>query len=298
MTRITQFHLDESILAKTIYKGYPHKTTATGLLLGEEVREELRAFLRQFLQCSGYPEDDLYFRIDAFIGEEGLYIIEINVELQDGWGVALNLLRASGNELFIPYGAISRLPTVFQNYGNGYRTEFELACEELALLGFEKRPIVQDMPSYLAPGTPVYPPKHELDSKIYLARFAPQWDGESVIVPRMFCVETTPWDAVPEDVIFKFCRKYGPEARKARYSVLDRSKAGKAKFIRRCYNAGTLVAQKRVSPLTLDDGSVTQAVILCVGPQPATGYLQVSPAGTMVINDKTAKAGPLLFVSE
>jgi hypothetical protein len=293
MTQVTEFQLNENVLAKSIYKSYPHKTTQTGLLLKDEVRQELKAFLKHFLQCSGYQEEGLYFRIDAFIGEERLYIIEVNVELQDGWGVALNLIRASGNVLS-PNGAV--LPKAFTDYGNGYKAEFELACSELALLGVAAA--VTSKQYYLAPGQEVRPPKHEMDSKMYLARFASRWDSESVIIPRMYCAETTPWDEIPEDVIFKFCHKYGAEALKARYSVIERSNVGKAKFVRKCYNKGTLVAQERVSPLMLDDGSVTQAVIMCAGTEPVTGYLQVSPAGTIVINDKTAKAGPLLFVSE
>lgn len=296
---IKKFVLDESILARTIYSRrgmvMPFKTAEWGLVLNGDIRSELNRFVEEFLAFHGYSPQELYFRLDAFLQEEKLLILEINVELQDGWGVALNLLRAASLKVDVPNGA--ELPKEFIDYGDGYRAEFELACSELSLLGHEAGIQESTLPRW-------WVPKHELDGKIYLARFARHWRGHQVLVPVMHHYEETPWEELPENVIFKFNEKYGDEALRARCSVIRKQGRdfGKGKFVRQCYNSSKAVAQEWIEPMRLEDGSITQVVILCAGVQPITGYLQVVPQGeefhlkdTLVINDRSAKAGPLAF---
>ena len=308
--RVERFSLDESVLPRSVYrdpfKGYEiaHKTTSWGLVLEDEVQDETGAFLEEFLAFHGYASRGLCFRLDAFLRRDKLLILEVNVETQDGWGVALNLVRAAGVKVEIPPDA--DMPGEFIDYGDGHRAEFELACQELALLGCKaaiKEGELNPDPWFW--GIPWSIPKHELDDKMYLARFASTWQGESVLVPKMYHRDEVPWEEIPEDVIFKFGKKYGPESRRASCSVIRRksSQFGKGERIRACYERGRAIAQEWIEPLRLEDGSATQAVILCAGVHPITGYLQVMPAQrefylkeTLLINDKSALAGPLVFV--
>lgn len=296
MIRFAEFDLNPEVLASTVYLNYPHRTTRSGIVIGQDVRDEVGEFLGQFIASMAAP-DGLFFRIDVFIQTHGLQIIEVNVELQDGWGVGLNLLRAAGQPLEIPVG--TRMPGQFVDHGDGHTKEFVLACYELKRLG-RNCTIVNKSRSFghgLPPLEPKrsFPRKSEWDSKIYLARFSDKWLGKRVGIPAMYCHETTPWEAVPDNVVFKFCHKHGPEAERAKYSVIPRDRAGKAKFIRRCYLDGSLVAQQRIEPACLPDGRAVQAVILCSGTNAVTGYLQVADRETFIINDRTASCGPLVW---
>ncbi len=285
MPSIREFPLDTAALGTHMYREEPHRTTSTGVCIPEDMRTELQVFLSQFLRFIGCTET-LFMRVDAFLTAQSLSIIEINVELQDGWGIALNLLRASGNHLHENKQAA--WPTEIIAYNDDYLPEFELARNEFARLGhtlsiasWEERPNV--------------PLKSPFDDKLHLAQFSRTWKGTRVHVPKTDWVERTAWDALPEDVVFKFRHKYGEQALRAHYSVIQRSRIGKGKFLREMYNAGHVVVQERMEPCRLADGSVTQAIILCADDEPITGYLQVAPAGVFVINDRTAAKGPLVF---
>ncbi len=287
MPIIQYFDLDESVVAPTVYRGLPHRATNTGVIIEQEIILELNYFLEEFLRFTGYDHEQLFFRIDAFLREEGLDIIEVNVELQEGWGIALNLLRAAGRIPQMPRDA--ELPARFVITTTDYLAELQLACQEFKFLGHEASVEVVEDGSTRAT-------KHPLDSKIHLARFCPHWWGEQVAVPHMYHVDYMPWQGIPPDVVFKFCQKYGPESAAARYSVIRRRAAGRAKHLRECYNRRALIAQQCVQPARSPAGEVTQAVILCAQHHPITGYLQVAPPDTFVINDKTGRAGPLVFL--
>lgn len=284
MPQIKTFELDEAVLAKEIYAGHPHQTTPIGVVIEERVRKDLRTFLKTFLErtkCS-----DEFLRVDAFIRKDGLDIIEINVECQEGWGIALNLLRASNSVLDVE--RVSLIPREIIAYGDEYLPEFKLVQVELERFGFD-----MNIVSYSErPGVPI---RSEFDKKMYLALLDGMSVG-SIKIPSIYYDSSTPWDEVPQDVVFKFCEKYGEWSRKARYSVATRAKIGKGKFMRKCYASREAIAQKRIDPLTLSDGSVTQAIIMCAGAEPVTGYLQVAPPGTFIINDRTARKGPLVFI--
>jgi hypothetical protein len=285
MSRIQTFVLDQSEVAPVIYRDLPHVVTPVGLIVEQQAQNELARFMSDFMRSVGAGQEQ-YFRIDAFVADGGLQVIEINNEVQDGWGVSLNLLRAAGKtpapEL------VNGIPEQIIVYNTDYMPEFKLAQREASLLGRNVQlPSWRERQGIIAKGP--------YESKMYLARFSRQWVGSLVSVPKFYSTEDTPWEDIPEDVVFKFCHKYGPGAQKARYSVVTRKDLGKGRFMRRAYEAGEAVAQERTDPLHLPDGSVTQAIILCAGSKPVAGYLQVAPPGVFIINDKTSAKGPLVF---
>jgi len=284
MLTVCQFTLNTAELAQRVYRDYSHRTTPWGVIIPQNVRQELKRFLEEYLRFIGSDEHQ-FLRIDAFVGEQTLKIIEVNVELQDGWGVALNLLRASGNTLSI---RDNKFPTEIIAYSNDYLSEFELAQSELARIG-KKLDIIWWS------ARPNIPKKSPLDSKLYLANFCRIWQGNQVLIPKMYCCENTAWEQLPEDVVFKFCHKYSRQSLRAGYSVARRKTINKGRFMRQCYMAGQAVAQERIEPFRLDDGSVTQLVLMCSGSDPITGYLQVAPPNEFIINDRTACKGPLVF---
>lgn len=285
MPKVRSFPLDNAIVAKRIYRDYPHQTTTVGCIIEEPMRRELASFLEgflRFIQC----DENIFLRLDVFLNDGVLNIIEINVELQDGWGVALNLLRASGNKPKPFNGAV--LPAEIIVYNEDYTPEFQLAQSEFAVLGHIMRIVGWQERRGI-------PSKSKYDDKLFLAQYSRIWRGTLVHVPCMYSVENTAWEDLPEDVVFKFREKYGDASRKARYSVARREQIGKGKYMRQCYNTATAVAQKYIEPLRLEDGSATQAIILCSGATPLMGYLQVAPQGVFVINDKTASKGALVL---
>lgn len=285
-TKVCNFDIDQSIVAPITYRDYPHLTTSIGVEIGQKIREELSLLLAGFLKFHKREGKGTFIRVDAFLSEDGLNIIEFNVELADGWGVALNLARACGKPVELPVGV--ELPRQYTAYKSDYLPEYRLAISEFGRLGQNSMSIKEDF------WTPEV--KDPLDSKLCLEQFARTWSGNTVRIPKLYSVETTLWESLPENVVFKFTEKYGPEALRARYSVAPRDKIGKGKHVRQSYNASKAVAQERITPHTLPDGSVTQAIIMCAGSTPITGYLQVASQGEFIINDRTGRKGPLLFV--
>lgn len=281
MPEIKSFQLDKTIIAERIYRDCRHLTSTTGGVFDEYESRELEQFLtafRNFIKI-----DYQFMRLDIFLGDQNLYIIEINVELQDGWGVALNLLRASGKTIRAKGECF---PREIIAYSEDYVPEFELAQKELANLG-QKMEVVswRERLGVMA--------KSPFDDKIYLARFSKIWEGLLIKIPRTYWIENTTWEDLPEDVVFKFRQKYGEQAKRAGYSARHRSDLGKGKFIRQCYFNGSVIAQEYIKPGQTIDGQVTQAIVMCAGNIPVTGYLQTAPPGTFIINDRTAAKGPL-----
>ncbi len=295
MPRIKKFELDQSVLAKQIYTGHPHMTTSVGLVIDQRTKSELNRVLQGFLHFAGCDRH-VFLRIDVVVdASEALHVIEINVETQEGWGIALNLLRSSGNSL----DECSALPAEIINYGdlpekNPYLPEFELARDEFSRVG---RTLA--VPSWRErPGIPL---KSELDDKIHLARFSRVWKqrGESgrVVLPGGYCRDDCGWQDVPDCAILKFRMKHGPAARRAGFSVIERMdpRLGKGKYVRRSFESGEMVAQDQVAPLMLNMAHRVQAIILCSGSNPVTGYTQIASSDSFVVNDKNSCKGPLVF---
>lgn len=274
--------LNRAVVAPSIYGTFPHEVIDVGLVLEHTVVVELERFLGEYTNFLEVVETKKFFRIDLYFDDNTVYVIEVNVEIADGWGVALNLQRAAG----FPSPNLSAFPEIFPTFpGDPRQSEFCLAIKEFAQFGHTANVCEQN--------TRIIDP---LDSKIHLACFAEQWVGEHVLVPAMYHCGNTVWDSVPEDVYLKFAEKFCPEAVKSRYSVKSRSELGRANQMRKLFAEGRAIAQARVEPFQTKAGEQVQAVIMCAGTTVVTGYIQVAPGGRKVINDKGTKKGPLRFL--
>jgi hypothetical protein len=297
--KFCNFSMDQSIVAPVIYGNTPHQTTSRGIEISREVRDELKHFLSGFNALAGV-ERTPYYRIDAYFDEDTIWILEINASFVDGWGTALNLARASGIHV-----DPSRLnfPEQFSAKAEVYVPELELFAYELSTLGLSKK-IVCDWPlngSALKPtyvygrvGTkeePLILPYDglRLDNKLHLGQLSRMWDGKLVRIPRHYMSRFQPWDEVPGDVVLKFCDKSSPECDRAKQSVLFGKPRGKAPFIKRCYNAETLLGQEVIQPAKENDMNC-QLIIFAIGNEPLTGYIQY--ARGKIINDNSIH-GPL-----
>ena len=96
MIEFKEFPTKKELIAPVIYRETPHQTTNNGVVLSNEITNELSNFLALFNKFLKVQHDP-YFRIDAYfdINTGMLYILEINASFVDGWGTALNLARAS-----------------------------------------------------------------------------------------------------------------------------------------------------------------------------------------------------------
>ncbi len=291
--------MDQSIVAPVIYGNYPHQTTSCGIELSQEVREELGRFMSGFNASVGI-EQTPYYRIDAYFNEDTLWILEVNASFVDGWGTALNLARASGIQI-----DSSRLnfPDQFAAKEDVYLPELELFANELAALGLAKRTVC-NWPLNKSPSKPTYVYGRvgtkdkpfilpydglRLDNKLNLGQFSQTWDGTRVRTPKHYMSRFHTWEEVPKDVVLKFCDKNSPECEQARQSVLFGKPLGKAPFIKKCYNAETLLGQEMIQP-TKEYGRNCQIIIFVVGDEPITGYVQHSWG--QIINDNSVH-GPL-----
>jgi hypothetical protein len=274
--------LDRTIVAPSIYGSEPHAVTDTTLIIEQALREELQDFLGSYTRFLGVEHEPKWFRVDLYFDAVQVHIIEVNVEVADGWGVALNLMRAADNPLV---GSFS-FPSEFLSFAGDLRqTEFLLALSEWKRIGH--RAGIRELE------TRVVDP---LDNKRHLARFSKAWRGERVRVPRLYDVGCTPWEDVPTDVYLKFADKFSPEAAQSRYSVKPRSELGRARQMRELYGQGLAIAQDRAVPHRLSDNRQVQAVVMCAGSRTVAGYIQVAPSGRQVINDKGTEKGALFFL--
>lgn len=275
--------LDRSIIAPSIYGEFPHHVTDTCLVVEGVIKTELETFMREYITFLGAAARRKCFRLDLYPTTDSMCIIEANVEVADGWGVALNLQRA-GKLAPLPPG--NELPSVFPTFPDDPRqTEFRLAIDEFARVGRTAR-MVEETERTFDP----------LDNKLHLARFSDRWSGERVTVPKFYHEGNTEWEDVPENVYLKFTDKFCVEAVKARYSAKPRSELGRAKQMRRMFVQGKALAQARVPSFRTETGEQVQAVVMCSGARVVTGYVQVAPADRNVINDKGTAKGILRFL--
>ena len=272
--------LNRPMVAPSIYGDFPHFVTNLSLVIEREIKIELTKFIQEYATFLGAQEK--YFRIDLYFDQDYVYVIEVNVEVADGWGVALNLLRAAG---CVPIQGVT-FPAVFPTFPDDPReTEFRLAVKEFALLN--QNSSVEVFPER------VFDP---LDNKIYLARFSDVWGGQRVKIPRLYWSGNATWEDIPQNVYLKFADKFCAEAKKSRYSAKPRSELGRAKQMRQLFREGRAIAQERVSPSLTVCGKQVQAVVMSSGLQVVTGYIQVAPANRTIINDKGTEKGVLIFL--
>jgi len=280
MPYLKETFLDRAIVAPSIYGDFPHLVTNLSLIIESDIKAELGRFMREY--ATFLDAEDKYFRIDLYFDGDRVYVIEVNVEVADGWGVALNLLRAAGRTLF----ERAIFPSVFPTFPDDPRvTEFKLAVNEFAILGVTSS--IEALP------VRTFDP---LDNKLHLARFSDMWVGERVKVPRLYWNGNATWEDVPQDVYLKFTDKFCPEAVKSRYSAKPRSELGKAKQMKQLFAEGKAIAQERVSASLTECGKQVQAVVMCTGTEVVTGYIQVAPVDRNVINDKGTEKGVLMFL--
>jgi len=307
--RFVRFPLDEAVVAPTIYRrrertgpvGYeyvdqPNIVTAEGVVLEEQVTSELDRLLAGYGEFTGRPgitsRTDLLPVRGPQDGRVRLAVIEIGRSFPDGWGAALNLSRAAG----IVVEPAPDFPERFVLRDEAYRPELELLVAEL---GGGRSIATGDE----APGEGAFVYGYTdptLDDKRLLAEFARDWSGDWVIVPQFYSAEDTAWADIPPDVYLKFVDKQGPEAQRARFSVLRGKPEGKARFLRQCYEAGTLIVQREAEGIGMNGDPYIPAGEPCENPRaqvillsqgaPITGYVQYSDKA--IINDDSVR-GPL-----
>ncbi len=294
--------LEEGDLAPVIYRTYHHQTTEVGVRIPVEVLDELSWLLKTFNISVGVTQTPFY-RLDAYFNNERLHILEINACFVDGWGTALNLARAGGVQINPNY--LRHFPKLFSLANEDYLPELELFLIELDNLGLKGGEIIdwetaingeqlvylygrngRRVASNLLPHDGL-----RIDNKMRLAKLSRSWEGERVLIPRHYFVEQNDWEDIPIEVVLKFCDKSSPECQRARHSVLFGKPGGKARFLKRCFREGKLIAQDAVIPAQ-HDGKNCQLVILVIGDQVVTGYTQYSTA--RMINDNSTH-GPLLI---
>lgn len=290
------FAIDKFIVAPIIYGNCHHSTTNRGVVVHDEIKKELARFLSDFNVWIGV-EQTPYYRIDAYFNEQGLWILEVNASFVDGWGTALNLSRAS--KIRIDYNRLV-FPKLFTSMDKLYLPELELFVSELACLGFHDHSVCEwdgRIDQIYVYGRVGLKEPHilpydgiRLDNKLNLGLFSREWKSDVVKIPFHYISRFNSWEEIPQEVALKFCDKGSVECKRARQSVMLNKPLGKARFIKQCYEAETLLAQNIVCPTRDEDGNNCQLVILAIGDRPITGYAQYSRRE--IINDNSIH-GPL-----
>lgn len=289
------FNMDQSVIAPIIYNTNWHQTTNKGVVLSDKIIQELKRFLLAF-NVSVEVEQTPYYRIDAYFDTDALWILEINASFVDGWGTALNLARAS--DIVVDPRALV-FPRRFATKSLVYLPELQLFLNELSVLGINDCKLCDWNGKDLMYVYGRVGQKDQLnilpydglrlDNKLNLGLFSRIWSSDLVKIPQHHISRFDDWENVPVEVVIKFCDKSSAECERARQSVIFNKPSGKAPFIRRCYNAETLLAQNLVKPAKVS-GRNCQLVILAIGNEPITGYVQYSRSE--IINDDSIH-GPL-----
>jgi hypothetical protein len=296
--------LDCSLLSKTIFVGTTYHTTNTGLEIPKVVKDELERFLKLYLEMSGIKETEgVFFRVDLYPDEEDgvFWIIEVNALFVDGWGIALNFTRATGQTIKIEDGLF---PKVWTTEDPLYVPELELACQELTLATGQKHEFEpasscrhnQHLAYWYGRSRlreNLWPTNGELlDDKILLCRMATRWNGRCINIPESFSSETGGWDHLPDrqNLVFKLRRKWT----NPRMSVQFGDQIGKGKFWRKLWCEDEAIAQTRIKQTATADNQPVQAIVLTAGSRVIAGYIQLAQPGTRIINDNSVH-GPIIF---
>ena len=300
--RFFDFDTDQSVVAEVIYGNNRHYTTSRGIILIKEIEFELKQFLLEYNFSVGV-ERTPYYRIDAYFNEDSLWILEINASFVDGWGTALNLARA--NSIQVDLEKLT-FPKYFGLKNHVYMPELELFLNELKILGINEHAIKRNYQGSSNGHESIYVYGRvadeyqanifpydgvRLDNKINLSLFSRTWNGYNVKIPQHYLDRFCSWEDVPEEVFLKFCDKGGEECTRARQSVLIGKPGGKAKFLRKCYQLESLLAQEVIQPAKHNNNNC-QLVILVIGNEIVTGYTQYSQSE--IINDNSIH-GPLMI---
>ncbi len=279
-----------------------------------------------------------YYRLDAYFDNNTLNVLEINASFVDGWGTAFNLARASGIkvsfdkchfpkkfgstssdylpelELFVDELKKSGLKhfedcKVFESWKtewlkdnqtydwgkDAYSKDWYVYGRGEREDGLSKPKLPRVLPWVQKSHSGEY---HTMDSKMHLALFSKEWNGNFVKIPKHYIAPETSWEDIPKKVVLKFCEKDSDECKRVRQSVLFDKPEGKSKFLRKCYENKMLIVQDFVRPSSQKiEGSIyekedCQIIIFIICNEPITGYVQYS--NKYIINDNSTH-GPLLI---
>lgn len=298
--KFQDFNLNLDLVAPVIYKNFPHQVTRTGVQIDQDIVSELGRFLREYNSFLGICTTAPYYRIDAYFDEQSLWILEVNAAFVDGWGVALNLARASAIAVDVDKLVF---PKQFHTLEGQYVPELKLFVSELSALGYRDNKIVKQIPENSTESVYIYGRQSSQnywavpfdgtyrDNKQHLGEFSRTWESEFVNIPRHYLCGSDSWESIPEDAVLKFCDKGSEECKRARQSVFIGKPSGGNPFFRNCYQEGKLLAQQFVEPMR-NEGKNTQLIIMVRGADPLVGYVQYS--SSQIINDNSVH-GPLLL---
>lgn len=305
------FALDPRVvIAPIVYGREPHYTTSYGAEVSNQAMEELMLFVELYAEYLGVSNP--FFRLDVYITDNTLMVLECNTAFVDGWGTALNLSRATSIEIeayHLNFPSCLALDGGLDNSKN-YLPELKLFIAELRELDNTNHHLCTFPGDRSKCTGPVYVygrvndpnvwPINGLanDDKRKLAQFASYWPGDLVQIPKTYTCIDTEWGAVPKDVYVKFTDKDSPECQRTKHSVLSGKPSNDASFWRECFNSGKVLAQERIrNPKIVlpgnHNGLQAQLVVLTNG-NVLTGYVQYGTGS--VINDNSIH-GPLSFGS-
>lgn len=277
--------------------------TSWAIALSSILLAEVQRFLKAFLAEQNLSEEGTYFRLDAYFdpSQQKLYILEVTTQYIDGWGIALNLMRAFGMTPELD----PAFPRIWVLDNPAYLPEIQLDAAEIALAtkGRVHPRIIRPEESegmteplywygWKAPEDARIRPAHGsfLEDKALLQRFSQSWSSPHVTIPPLFLSRDCAWDDLPFPVVCKNRRKnvgvYGNVA-----FCMTAADTGKQAL--RAYRREEAVAQQLVMPHLLE-GRPTQVEILCMGTKPVAGYLLHGDPDSRVLNDRV-EHGPLLI---
>ncbi|NDK07803.1 hypothetical protein EOM39_00985 [Candidatus Gracilibacteria bacterium] len=300
------FNIDADVVAKSIYVGQDRKISKNGIEISGEINQELTIFLQKYIEFLNLSLKKTFFRIDAYFDNKNLYILDMNASFVDGWGSALNLARAIGQQ--IDSVLIRKFPKNLKLEDNVYKPEFDLCLKELNVLFFNEQVTGYEVPdfneiyelnseneTYVYGNTDIvreniYPYNgKQIDDKINLARFSREWKGDLVKIPEIILPTDLSYQQLPSEIVLKIASKNNirPDGRNKVF-------IGKPKKWGKMWEEGLIVAQERINPTKNINGENTQAIILSVDSKAVTGYLQNSTRD--IINDDSVQS-PLVLKS-
>lgn len=291
-----------------------YRVEACGGLINRWQQDELERFVNEFLTFTRCETINVYFRLDCYLVESELVVLEINSVSADGWGPAFHLARLATGRPRIRKDLY--LPEFWTTYDPRFQPAIDLVCEELRTAGRMATPLSWDAAlgtadkvfAYLQQA-PAHRPDHFipgkigelLEDKIHLARFSRHWHGDRVFIPTTYWCETSLLQTLKHRMgrlVFKPTRKVGD--RNVDSVWFGRSSQQPREVVDAlAYLRGEIIVQERVLPEEINGCPVQ--VILLFGPHRtqdrlllAGGYLQIGSPGSITVNDMAAH-GPIVL---
>lgn len=253
----------------------------------------------------------VYLRLDCYISNQMIYVLEINSTSTDGWGQGWHLSRISGlednhQEVFFPQ--------FWTTYDPRFQPAINLVISESHFLGYKFQSLEWNSASninelvyaYLQNCSHIYPDNfvpsyYFLEDKLQFARFAQKWNGINVKIPQHFWFESDKFASLKRlmgKVVLKQRTKDDSSNLK---SVIFTSKNDYPGDIIDTleYLNGNILMQEIVETKTYDRHPIQ--LICLFAPSTnfdylklAGGYIQIADPKSRIINDISAH-GPLLI---